>query len=150
MLVILISVLAFYNRFQVFPQEYQFYVRTLLDILIFYLNYSILVPRLLLNKKILLYVVVTISFIFLLSYLKDVLLPPRDLNPEMLANQIDFRPPGKGLKRPNKNIFMGVQILFGVLLFAVGASIKLVSEWYKNEKQKELLCLPSMCNAALK
>jgi len=139
MLVILISVLAFYNRFQVFPQEYQFYVRTLLDILIFYLNYSILVPRLLLNKKILLYVVVTISFIFLLSYLKDVLLPPRDLNPEMLANQIDFRPPGKGLKRPNKNIFMGVQILFGVLLFAVGASIKLVSEWYKNEKQKALI-----------
>ncbi|WP_157961191.1 sensor histidine kinase [Lutibacter citreus] len=41
--------------------------------------------------------------------------------------------------RPNKNIFMGVQILFGVLLFAVGASIKLVSEWYKNEKLKGLI-----------
>ena len=48
-------------------------------------------------------------------------------------------PDGNPYLRPNKNIFMGVQIIFGILLFTVGASIKLVSEWYKNEKIKALV-----------
>ncbi|UMB59884.1 sensor histidine kinase [Lutibacter sp. A80] len=94
------------------------------------------------NKKILLYIVVSITFIFLLSYLKDVLIPPRNFNPEMLINEEGItmsRPNRVGRLRPNRSIFMGVQILFGVLLFAVGASVKLVSEWYKNEKQKALI-----------
>ena len=141
MLIILISLLASYNRFQVFPQDYQYYVRTGLEILIFYLNFSLLVPRLLLNNKILLYVVVSIAFIFLLSFLNNQLIPSEEIVRRMMMKRAAFsgHPEGNPLLRPNRNIFMGVQIIFGILLFTVGASIKLVSEWYKNEKTKALV-----------
>lgn len=141
MLIIFISLLASYNRFQVFPQEYQYYVRTVLEILIFYLNFSLLVPRLLLNNKILLYIVVSFAFIFLLSYLNNYLIPSKEFIEKMMVKRGAFMgpPDGNPYLRPNKNIFMGVQIIFGILLFTVGASIKLVSEWYKNEKIKALV-----------
>lgn len=138
---LLISVLAFYNRFQVFPRDYQFYSRMLLDVIVFYLNFYWLVPKLLLNKKIVLYVLVSFAFILILNFLKDQLVPPPEIVLEMIQKGGDVGRPHDANPnlRPNRNIFMGVQILFGVLLFAVGAIVKLVSEWYKNEKQKALI-----------
>lgn len=141
MLMLLISLLAFYNRFQIFPRDYQFYLRMLLDVLVFYLNFYVLVPKLLLNKKIVLYIVVSIAFIFLLSFLNDQLLPPKELVIDMIKRNNDIKLPDERLRNmpPDKNIFKGVQILFGVLLFAVGTTVKLVLEWYKNETQKNLI-----------
>lgn len=138
---LLIGLLTFYNKFQVFPRDIQFYIRMLLDVLVFYLNFYLLVPKLLLNKKIVLYVVVSAAFIFLLNFLKDQLVPPREIILEMLNRTGDLADPNLRGKNfgPNKNVFMGVQILFGILLFSIGAIVKLVSEWYKNEKQKALI-----------
>ena len=141
MLIFIISLLAFYNRFQAFPRDYQFYIRLLLDVLVFYLNFYWLVPKLLLNKKIGIYILVSFAFIFLLNFLKDQLVPPNEIVVEMIhkSGELEMPPYRNPNLRPNRNIFMGVQILFGVLLFALGAIVKLVSEWYKNEKQKALI-----------
>ncbi len=106
--------------------------------LLFYLNFSLLVPRLLLNKKIPLYIVVSMAFILLSSYLNNQFAPPKGFFQEMIAHRPVFEKfEGEIPKfKPNHRVFMGVQILFGVLLFAVGASVKLVAEWYKNERVK--------------
>ncbi|MBI9040362.1 sensor histidine kinase [Lutibacter sp.] len=129
-ILILINLLTFYNRFQDFPHEYQFYFRISLDVLLFYLNYTLLVPKLLLNRKIVLYILVSFSFILFYSYLNNQVSPPPHLK-EMVPQMQGFK--------PNERIFRGVQILVAVLLFAVGASVKLVTEWYKNEKVKALI-----------
>lgn len=129
-ILILINLLTFYNRFQDFPHEYQFYFRISLDVLLFYLNYTLLVPKLLLNRKIVLYILVSFSFILFYSYLNNQVSPPPHLK--------EMAPRMQGFK-PNERIFRGVQILVAVLLFAVGASVKLVTEWYKNEKVKALI-----------
>lgn len=136
---LLISLLAFYNRFQVFPRDYPFYSRMLLDIAVFYLNFYLLVPKLLLNRKIVEYLAVSFVFILLLNFFKDLLVPPKEIILEMIQKAGELVEPHKANPRPNRNIFMGIQIVSGVLLFAVGATVKLVSEWYKNEKQTALI-----------
>lgn len=137
-ILILINVLTFYNRFQIFPKDYQFYIRITFDILIFYLNFSLLMPKLLLNKKVLLYIVVSVAFIFFYIYLNRLFAPPKEFFQEMMPkrpNLVGFK--GKASDfGPNNSVFMGVQVLVAILLFAVGAIVKLVTEWYKNEKIK--------------
>jgi LytS/YehU family sensor histidine kinase len=73
---------------------------------------------------------VSFSFILFYSYLNNQVSPPTHLK--------EMAPRMQGFK-PNERIFRGVQILVAVLLFAVGASVKLVTEWYKNEKVKALI-----------
>jgi LytS/YehU family sensor histidine kinase len=95
------------------------------NIILFYFNYSLLVPKLLLNKKILLYVIVSFVFIVISVYVSQNVLPLDRFNPNFSKGDENFRAPIQGL------------VTF--LLFAVSASIKLVSEWYKNEKIKTLV-----------
>lgn len=58
-----------------------------------------------------------------------------------MANRPDFPKFDENVPkfRSNDRIFMGVQVFVASLLFAVGASIKLVVEWYKSEKIKALI-----------
>ena len=138
-ILILINLLTFYNRFQIFPQDYQFYFRMALNILIFYFNYSLLVPKLLLNKKIFLYIIVSISIILFSVYLGNQIASPHEFK-GFTPNNLQIKPLDISLQqKPNNNVFRVVEILIVVLLFAVGASIRLVSEWYKNEKLKSII-----------
>lgn len=71
-------------------------------------------------------------------YLNRLFAPPKEFFQEMMPKRPDFvgfkgKVPDFG---PNNSIFMGVQVLVAILLFAVGAIVKLVTEWYKNEKIK--------------
>jgi two-component system, LytTR family, sensor kinase len=136
-LFILINLTSFYNRFHFFPDDSSLYLRFILDISIFYFNYALLVPKLLLNKKIFKYLIVSGLSIVLYIYLNEQFLTPDHLKREFLAN---VRPPYfendfRGFNRGNR-IFKGAQMLVVFLLFAVSASVKLLSEWYKNEKVK--------------
>lgn len=128
---ILVNVITFYNRFLEFPEPL-FYTKLGIQISIFYLNFSLLVPKLLLNNKILLYVFTSFIFIFLSAYLINnyfnPLFPSHFKLSENVYNE-RFRP---------KRGFFGPLIVFGsMLLFAVGTSIRLGIEWFKNEKVKK-------------
>ena len=138
-ILILINLLTFYNRFQDFPEGYHFYIRISLDVLLFYLNYALLVPKLLLNRKIILYILVSFSFILLYSFINSQFVPPEpNFKDEIMRQMAELK--GQHPKfKPNERIFRGVQILIAILLFAVGASVKLVTEWYKNEKIKAII-----------
>lgn len=81
------------------------------------------------------------AFILLSSYLNNQFAPPKDFFHEMTAHNPGFEKfKGEIPKfRPNNPVFMGMQFLVGILLFAVGSSVKLVEEWYKNERVKALI-----------
>ncbi|RXP61380.1 histidine kinase [Lutibacter sp. HS1-25] len=128
---ILINVSAFYNRFLEFPEPL-FYAKTIIDISIFYLNFSVLVPKLLLNNKILGYVFISIVFIFLSVYLINTYIQPVFTINFEFHKVID----NDGF-RPKRGPFNPMSIFATMLLFAVGTSIRLVMEWYKNEEVKK-------------
>jgi len=111
------------------------------NIVLFYLNYSLLVPKLLLNKKIFLYVVVSFIFIVVSVYVSQNVISLNSLNPNFSKGDefIGIRDKRIAVNTVGKNFRAPIQGLVTFLLFAVSASIKLVSEWYKNEKIKALV-----------
>jgi len=122
----------------VLPNNYDFIYRMSFNIILFYLNYSLLVPNLLLKKRIALYIIVSVVFIIGSIYISQNIIPLEDhFNHNFSKGEeiIGYR--DKGII--SKNFKAPIQGLVTFLLFAVSASIKLVSEWYKNEKIKSLV-----------
>lgn len=128
---ILINISTFYSRFNEFPKEL-FYAKIGIQIVLFYLNFSLLVPKLLLNNRVLLYVFTSFVFIFLSIYLIDSFLQPSLRENLRLPNE--FRPERNG---PRPEFFNPISFFETMLIFAVGTSVRLVTEWYKNEKVKK-------------
>ncbi|MFD1292290.1 sensor histidine kinase [Lutibacter holmesii] len=131
---ILINISAFYNRFLEFP-DVLFYAKICVEVVLFYLNFSVLVPKLLLNNKILEYVFTAFIVVFLSVFLIDYYIEPKIPGPparfevpRMIVDQ--------GI-RPEKGPFNPFSIFASMLLLAVGTCIRLVMEWYKNEKIKK-------------
>lgn len=118
-----------------------FYYRLFLNIAIFYLNYSVLVPMLLLNKKIGMYAFVSLAFIAFFIFLYQNILPSIPLmsgfdNQHELLNFEN----GRKVIESRKLFFLGlIQGIIIFLLFAISLSIKLAIELYKNEKIKNLI-----------
>lgn len=118
-----------------------FYYRLFLNIAIFYLNYSVLVPRLLLNKKIGIYAFVSLAFIAFFIFVYQNILPSIPImsgfdNQHELLNLEN----GRNVIKSKKLFLLGfIQGIVIFLLFAISLSIKLAIEWYKNEKIKNLI-----------
>jgi len=128
---ILINISTFYNRFDEFPNSF-FYFKILIEVALFYLNYSLLVPKLLLDNKIVLYVFTSCIFIFSSVFLIDNYFQPEFHRPFRLPEDVL----GERF-RPERGWFNPLSIFVTTLMFAVGTSIRLVTEWYKNEKVKK-------------
>lgn len=128
---ILINISTFHSRFNEFPKEL-FYAKIGIQVVLFYLNFSLLVPKLLLNNSVLLYVITSFVFIFLSIYLIDgfIQTPMR----ESFEFQDGF-PPESAVAR--RGLFNPMSLFETMLIFAVGTSVRLVAEWYKNEKVKK-------------
>ncbi len=118
-----------------------FYYRLFLNIAIFYLNYSVLVPRLLLNKKIGIYSFVSLAFIAFFIFVYQNVLPTIPImsgfdNQHELMNLEN----GRNVIKLKKLFFLGfIQGIIIFLLFAISLSIKLAIELHKNEKIKNLI-----------
>lgn len=103
--------------------------RILLGMVVFYFNYLVLVPKLLLQKKILLYVVISISFLFLVNFLLVT----------YYSNMPGFNKMNKIMtERPNAELFRTFRyIIPGMVAFAfflLGGTIGLVKDFYKRDK----------------
>jgi len=125
----------------VLPNNYDFIYRMSFNIILFYLNYSLLVPNLLLKKRITLYIIVSVVFIIGSIYISQNVLQLNSLNPNFSKGDeiIGIQDKRIAINTAGKNFRALIQGLVIFLLFAVSASIKLVSEWYKNEKIKALV-----------
>ncbi|MDO5973749.1 sensor histidine kinase [Flavivirga jejuensis] len=125
-----------YFRFGFIPKD--FYIRTSILIGVFYLNYVFLVPKLLLNKKIILYIAVSSIIILLFIFIFEPLIPRPRTRP--LLSRIP-NPTGLGLDFEKNKKSIGFikpfHSSFSLLLFiALSTSVRLVSGWYKTEKQR--------------
>ncbi|WP_197482109.1 histidine kinase [Polaribacter atrinae] len=120
-----------YTRFSTIPNE--FYILNFIFIAAFYLNYMVLIPKFLLNKKIILYIIISVVIIFSIifiieSFLKFSVRPSfieRDFHQNFRrdrTNRMNLRPP-----------------ILLLLFFALSTCIKLVSEWYKSEKERTIV-----------
>ncbi len=135
-----------YIRIGTVPTD--FIIRTITLITAFYLNYSLLVPKLLLLKKIPLFFVVLLAFslffIFILdSVIPHILEPPNfdRLVAPKLMQQERLGPPNPKrfsfFRGGIRSFFPSVGLM--LLIFTLSTSIRLGIEWYKTEKQRVLM-----------
>ncbi len=130
----------FYFRFGFIPKD--FYVSTLALIGVFYLNYAFLVPKLLLNKRIALYIIISSIIILLFVFIFEPLIPHpktyafsgRIPNLKRMSNAVDI---GFENNRMGTGFIRSFRSFSLLLLFiALSTSIRLVFGWYKTEKQR--------------
>ncbi|NJB82248.1 sensor histidine kinase [Wenyingzhuangia aestuarii] len=127
-----------YLKFNTIPND--FYIKAVTYLSVFYFNYLILVPYLLLNKRIFLYITVSIVFFVLIP----MLIEPLNRHP----NFRDFNPRVPRFDDPN-TIFPRfrrdfkhpgfLNYLLVILFFALSTSARLMMEWYKKEKERVLI-----------
>ncbi len=135
-----ISASQIYLKIGVIPQD--FIIRSSILIIAFYLNYNLLVPNLLLNKKTGLFFLTLIAFGLFFMYIMEETLPKPNFihqNDFNINGNHNFYPP----KKPSPFLlnFRGFFPSGGLLLliFTLSTSIKLGIEWSKSEKQRVLI-----------
>ncbi len=114
--------------------QFRFSYRIVVDVIIFYLNYLLLVPLLLLKKKKLIYLFSVIGLLLVSYYIFKILLPTPNFTPEFVK------------KKP-------VIIIFTIMHIVIGITIRMYEEWIINghnkkeiEAQKNLLELETLKN----
>lgn len=136
----------FYFKFGVIPND--FLIRYFVLIIAFYLNFSLFVPKLLLNKKIYLYCAVIVSFSFFFIFVsKEVIPKPTNFLNDLInrGGPANFDPNVVPIR--NEKPILGLFTFRGIfpsgglvlLIFALSASVRLVFEWYNTEKQRMLI-----------
>ena len=124
-----ISATELYFRLTFIPTD--FYIRSLVLIGVFYLNYSLLIPKLLLNRRIVLYLILSILIILFFVFILGQVIPHPRVQP-LLNNPVNNTDFLRSIE--SRNLFRSFPIL--LLCFALSTSIRLVSGWFKAEKQR--------------
>jgi len=102
------------------------------NIVIFYINYLYLVPKLLLNKKSVLYLVLILLLVIVPTIIFDIFIErPQGVQLMNKMNFINKRPPFFGRFRHMFPVLMNTTIVI------IGTSIRMYSEWLKNESNKK-------------
>lgn len=125
-LLFVVIAIPFYSNLDTIPVT--FYLRSLAYIGVFYLNYLLLIPYILLKRKFFLYTFVSISFFLLIILVLDPLLISLELN-ITTHNTTSFV-----FSSHHFNTFLLVS-----LFFALSTSIRLILEWSKKEKEQVLI-----------
>ncbi len=114
-------------EFRRVPTEFMY--RLFISPLLFYVNFFILVPKLLLKKKIVLYIFSSVVFLFICNYLLIEVLPNRvfeDIN-SLIIEQNYPSPFARGFK-------FGIPIVFSFSIFLLGGVFSLVINYFKREQ----------------
>lgn len=116
----------------------EMYVKQLMRPVLFYTNYMLLVPLLLLKRKVLLYILISIIFLIIYNYISEYLIqnimgdyfPIRDIQMPEPPNM----PPKRML-----NMRYAVPAVFSLVIFLLGGIFALVVDFYKRERASQLL-----------
>ncbi|MDO6596629.1 histidine kinase [Oceanihabitans sp. 2_MG-2023] len=106
------------------------YLRQAMRPILFYVNYSIFVPYLLLRRKLFLYIIISIVFLFLYNYISE----------EIIFSEFRNNMP----KPPNNRggpfgLRHAIPIVFSLSIFLLGGIFSLVVDFYKRDRlSKEL------------
>lgn len=139
-----ITSIQFFFKFNSIPVD--FFIRSLILVVIFYINYSILVPKLLLNNKVGLYSIVALSLSAFIIYIIEPIIPHnnelgRHLHPHLTTESNHFQHNlfSEHHKKVRHNPPRLPIFLLTALFFALSTSIKLALEWYKKEKERVII-----------
>ncbi|QXP64710.1 sensor histidine kinase [Polaribacter sp. HaHaR_3_91] len=127
---LVITAIQSYARLSTIPNE--FYILNFTFIAVFYLNYLVLIPKFLLNKKIILYLLISLGIIFSITFIIKFCLK-FSLRPPFPEGQ--FNPKFRGPRESNFNLRPPILLL---IFFALSTCVKLVAEWYKSEKERTI------------
>ncbi|QVY67092.1 sensor histidine kinase [Polaribacter sp. Q13] len=128
---LVITAIQSYARFSIIPNE--FYILNFTFIAVFYLNYLVLIPYFLLNKKIILYLIISLGIIFSIIFMMQYFL------------RFSLKPPfaqegfNTNFRRPRDHNFNLRPSILLLMFFALSTCTKLVAEWYKSEKERTLV-----------
>ncbi|MEL4307552.1 histidine kinase [Joostella sp. CR20] len=116
--------------------------RFFINILLFYFNYYVLVPELLLKKRIVLYVLISAVVIVLVNYIMERVFPPEIMFPRDLGPLPKFPSPDEMRARFPKGDWFRFKMFIGPAIgvafyFVVGTIIRVYIEWNKNERIRE-------------
>lgn len=105
-----------------------FLTQILFNPIVFYTNYSLLAPKLLLKKKIVLYIIVSISFLIVFNFLVN-----------KIPVTVPFEKPQGFLEHSNnfpsvKNIKYAMRGVFFFAFFLLGGIFCLMADFYKRDK----------------
>ncbi len=123
---------AFSLDFKKVPTE--LYYRLPLMPILFYVNYFVLVPKLLLKKRILVYILVSVLFLTAFNYVMVKVIPhsafatmdKEVIRSEMLKRDMPI-PIMKGMR-------YGIPMVFSLAIFLLGGIFSLVIDFYKRER----------------
>ena len=127
---LVITAIQSYARLSTIPNA--FYILNFTFIAVFYLNYLVLIPHFLLNKKIILYLLISLGIIFSITFIMKYSLKI-SLRPPFPEGQ--FNPNFRGPRENNFNLRPPILLL---IFFALSTCVKLVAEWYKSEKERTI------------
>ena len=108
----------------------ELFLKQLLRPVLFYTNYLIFVPLLLLKRKLLPYLLVSFLFLFTYNYFTEEILR----NIFNLSHQIPFRDPPEGRKLP-VNMRLIVPVVFSLTIYLLGGIYGLIIDFYKREQK---------------
>jgi LytS/YehU family sensor histidine kinase len=92
----------------------------------------VLIPKFLLNKKIVLYVLISLALILFFIFVIEPLIK-NDIKPTFFDDKLNNRLQRQ--REPRINLRPPILLL---LFFALSTCVKLVSEWYKSEKERTI------------
>jgi len=110
------------------------FIKQLLRPILFYANYLLFVPLLLLKRKVVVYILVSFLFLFLYNYLTEALI----FNFSDIGQQLPFRKPPNG-HRPFLNMRYVVPVVFSLTVYLLGGIYALVIDFYKRERRSRAM-----------
>lgn len=133
---ILASLLQFYQSPFVLGMD--FYVHWITVILLFYINYIYLVPKLLLQKNYLAYFLWLFGIILVFATIKDLYFQPEIKNIQFARTRplIMKREGFVHVRRAMPFLPLIMSSFFYLLIVAISITIKTLSEYYKNQKNR--------------
>ena len=113
--------------------NYRLVVFLLCNIVLFYVNYSYLVDKLLLKNRTVLYISIVILLLIITTFAFQ------ELMPRFGPNHNELPPPGflKNRKEPFIHFKLLGPLVFGFSLIITGTALRIYSEWNKNERKKK-------------
>lgn len=111
----------------------EMYIRQAIRPILFYVNYLVFVPYILLKRKLLLYILASIAFLALYNYVSE----------ELITNTVirafrDMPKPPNGLGGPF-GIRHAMPLVFSLTIFLLGGIFSLVVDFYKRDRLSKAL-----------
>ncbi|MEP5253817.1 sensor histidine kinase [Winogradskyella rapida] len=109
------------------------FVKQLMRPILFYVNYAILVPHILLQRKLGLYILLSIAFLLLYNYISVEFINHNLINEVRAMRDRQGRPGGPfGIRH-------GIPMVFSLTVFLLGGIFSLVVDFYKRDRETKAL-----------